>query len=60
MCLHGLPLVVVALVCVCLCVHPVLLPLSLKSVEDQTDNMKCSGMDETGNNQVRFLMNFCS
>lgn len=47
-------------VCVCLCVHPVLLPLSLKSVEDQTDNMKCSGMDETGNNQVLFLMNFCS
>lgn len=47
-------------VCVCLFVHPVLLPLSLKSVEDQTDNMKCSGMDETGNNQVLFLMNFCS
>uniref|UniRef100_I3KAT6 Dmx like 1 n=1 Tax=Oreochromis niloticus TaxID=8128 RepID=I3KAT6_ORENI len=27
-------------------------PGTHQSVEDQTDNMKCSGMDETGNNQV--------
>uniref|UniRef100_A0AAX7VRL7 RAVE complex protein Rav1 C-terminal domain-containing protein n=1 Tax=Astatotilapia calliptera TaxID=8154 RepID=A0AAX7VRL7_ASTCA len=27
-------------------------PGTHQSVEDQTDNMKCSGMDETGNNQT--------
>uniref|UniRef100_A0A3Q1EFY6 Dmx like 1 n=1 Tax=Acanthochromis polyacanthus TaxID=80966 RepID=A0A3Q1EFY6_9TELE len=27
-------------------------PGTNQSVEDQTDNMKCSGMDETGNNQT--------
>ena len=30
-------------------------PLQLKSVEDQSDSMKCSGMDETGNHQVFLL-----
>lgn len=66
-CLHGSSLVVVvccvfSCVCVCLgvsatCCFP---PQSLKSVEDQTDNMKCSGMEETGNNQVLLLWkNYC-
>lgn len=65
--LHGSsPFVVVVVCCVwfvraCVFVfdYPVLLPQSLKSGEDQTDNMKCSGMEETGNHQVLLLQINC-
>lgn len=42
-------------VCVCACDFPLLLSQSLKLGEDQTDNMKCSGMEETGTHQVLLL-----
>lgn len=45
-------LYVVYVLCVYVCVYPLLLSQSLKSSEDQTDNMKYSGMEETGNHQV--------
>lgn len=47
-------------VCVCvvrvLCNYPLLLSQSFKSGEDQTDYMKYSGMEETGNRQVLLLL----
>lgn len=55
---HWLLLYVVCFVRVC--DHPLLLPQSLKSGEDQPDNMKCSGMEETGNNQVQLLQINCN
>lgn len=41
--------------CVRVCDFPLLLSQSLKLGEDQTDNMKCSGMEETGTHQVLLL-----
>lgn len=41
------------------CDYPPLLPQSFKSGEDQTDNMKYSGMEETGNHQVHLLQMNC-
>lgn len=43
------------LFCVRVCNYPPLLPQSFKSREDQTDYMKYSGMEETGNHQVLLL-----
>lgn len=40
----------------CVCNYPLLLSQTLKSGEDQTDYMKYSGMEETGNHQVLLLL----